>query len=71
MIKISSNVVANSNDERNFPHKLLIATTQILSFRKAFANNSSTQLQKRQSGGFLGKLFGALLKTGFPLIRIY
>ena len=49
MIKISSNVVGNSNDERNFPYKLLIATTQILSFPKAFANNSSTQLRKKDN----------------------
>ena len=46
-------------------------------FRKASANNSSanielskTQLHKiGQSGGFLGRLLGPLLKTGFPLIR--
>ena len=46
-------------------------------FRKASANNSSanielskTQLHKiGQSEGFLGRLLGPLLKTGFPLIR--
>ena len=44
---------------------------------KAFANNSSanvklskTQLHKiRQSGGFLGRLLGPLLKTGLPLVK--
>ena len=45
--------------------------------RKVFANNSSThiklsktQLSKMiQSGEFLGRLFGPLLKTGLPLMK--
>ena len=45
--------------------------------QEVFANNSSvdikfskTQLSKLiQSGGFLGKLRGPLLKTGLPLIK--
>ena len=45
--------------------------------RKAFANHlsadiklSKTQLSKIiQSGGFLGRLLGPLLKTGLPLIK--
>ena len=28
-LKISSNVVGDSNDENNFPHKLLITNTQV------------------------------------------
>ena len=28
-LKISSNVVGDSNDENNFPHKLLLTTTQV------------------------------------------
>ena len=70
-LKFSSNVVPGSNDENNF-HKLLLTNTQVSRLRKAFANNSSsniklskTQLHKiGQSGGFLGRLFGLLLKTG-------
>ena len=50
---------------------------QVSRLRKAFANGSSaniesskTQLHKiGQSGGFLGKLLGPLLKTGLPLIE--
>ena len=76
-LKSSSNVVGNSNDENNFPHKLLLTNTQVSKLRKAFANGSSaniklskTQLHKiGQSGGFLGRLLGPLLKTGLPLIR--
>ena len=45
--------------------------------RKAFAINSSanikvskTQLHKiRQSGGYLGRILGPLLKTGLPLMK--
>ena len=50
---------------------------QVSNIHKAFANNSSidfklskTQLSKMiQSGGFLGRLLGPLLKTGLPLIK--
>ena len=74
--KIYSNVVGNSNDENNFPHKLFLTNTQVSKFRKASGNNSSAiiklpkiQLNKiGQSGGFLGRLLGSLLKTGLPLI---
>ena len=74
-VKISSNVVGDSNDENNFPHKLSLTDTQILKLHKIFANNSSaniklskTQLYKiGQSGGFLGRRLGPLLKTGLPL----
>ena len=75
-LKISSNVVSDSNDQNNFPYKLLLTNTQVSRLRKAFANNSSvnTKLSKiqlhqiRQSGGFWDKHFGPLLKTGLPLI---
>ena len=75
-MKISSNVVGDSNDENNFPHKLLLTNTLVSKLRKAFANGSSvniklseTQLHKiGQSGGFLGRLLGPILKTGLSLI---
>ena len=76
VLRLSLNT-GDSNDEANFPHELLLTDRQISSIRKAFSNNSSadikfskTQLSKiRQSGGFLGKLLGPLLKTGLPLIK--
>ena len=40
-LKLSSNVVGDSNDETNFPHKLLLTNTQISRLPKAFANDSS------------------------------
>ena len=75
-LKISSYIVGDSNDGNNFPHKLLLINTQFSRLCKAFANNSSsniklskTQLNKtEQSGEFLGRLLGPLLKTWLPLI---
>ena len=75
-LKISSNVVGDSNDENNFSHKLLLTNIKVSKLRKAFANNSSaniklskTQLHKiGQPGQFLGRLLGPLLKTGLSLI---
>ena len=69
--------VDDSNEENNFLHKLLLTNTQVSKLRKTFPNDSSaniklskTQLQKTgQSGEFLGRLLGPLLKTGLPLIR--
>ena len=77
VLRLSPNMIGDSNDEANFPHELLLTDRQVSSIRKAFANNSSvdikfskTQLSKMiQSGGFLGKLLGPLLKTGLPLIK--
>ena len=76
-IRLSPNMIGDSNDETNFPHELLLTDRQVSSIRKAFANNSlanikfsKTHLSKMiQSGGFLGKLLGLLLKTGLPLIK--
>ena len=65
------------DDETNFPVKLLLTNNQVANLRKSFPNNlstdiklSKTQLSKMmQSGGFLGRLLGLLLKTGLPLIK--
>ena len=61
----------------NLSHELILTTTQKTKIRTAFNNNTSTnrKLSKAQinkiiqSGGFLGKLLGPLLKTGLPLIK--
>ena len=73
-IRLSPSMIGNYNDKTNFPHELLLTDRDVSSIRKAFANNSSvdikfskTQLSKIiQSGRFLGKLLGPLLKTGLP-----
>ena len=75
-LNFSSNSVGDSNNKNNFPQKLSLTNTQVSRLRKAFANGSSaniklskTQLCKiGQSGGFLGRLLGPLLKAGLPLI---
>ena len=81
VLKISSNMVSNSNDDTNFPHELLLTKRQVANIRKAFAKNistdiklSKTQLSKMiQSGGFLGnllgKLAGPLMKVAIPLAK--
>ena len=77
VLRLSPNMIGESNDKGNFPHELLLTDRKISSIRKAFSNNSSanikfskTQLSKMiQSGEFLGKLLGPLLKTGLPLIK--
>ena len=74
-LKISLTVVGDSNDENNFPHNLLLTNSQVSKLCKTLANNSSAniklskaQLHKiGQSGVFLGRILGPLLKTGLPL----
>ena len=77
VLRLSSNMVGNSNDNTNFPHELLLTNRQVENIPKAFANHlstyiklSKTQLSKMiQSVGFLGRLLGPLLKTGLPLMK--
>ena len=45
VLRLSSNVVGNSNNETNFPHKLLLTNRQVLSLRKAFANHTSVDIK--------------------------
>ena len=66
-INISSNLIGNSNDKTNFPHKLLLTDTQVSKIRKAFANGSSAnlkfskiQLSKIQSRGILADTTGIM-----------
>ena len=64
-------------DGNDLPHELLLTTRQKTKLRNAFNNNMSTDLKLSkaqiskiiQSGGFLGRLLGPLLKTGLPLIK--
>ena len=75
VLRISSNMVSNSNNNTNFPHELLLTNRQVANIPKAFAKNTSidiklskTQLSKMiQSGGFLGNLLG---KLAGPLMKV-
>ena len=77
VLRLSPNMIGDSNVETNFPHELLLTDRQVSSICKVFSNNSSadikfsrTQLSKMiQSGGFLGNLLGPLLKPELPLIK--
>ena len=77
VIRLSPNMIGDSNDQINFPHELLLTDRQVSSIRKAFSNNSSVDVKSSkiqfskiiQPGGFLCRLLGPLLKTGLPLIR--
>ena len=70
VLRLSSNMIGDN--ENNVPHKLLLTNRQV-----AFSNYlstdiklSKTQLSKMiQSGGYLGRLLGPLLKTGLSLIK--
>ena len=44
-LKIQSKIIGDSNDENNFPHKLLLTNTQVSKLRKAFENNSSANIK--------------------------
>ena len=58
-----------STNEINFLYKLLLTNRQILS-RKAFVNNSKSEVLKIiQSGGFLGRLLRPLKKVGLLLMK--
>ena len=75
VLRLSTNMVGDN--ETNFPHKLLLFNRQVSNLRIVFANKSSTNIKlsktqissMMQSGGFLGRLLGPILKIGFPLIK--
>ena len=77
VLRLSSNMIGNSDDNTNFPHELLLTKRQVANLRKAFAKNTSTDIKLSktqlpkivQSGGFLGRLLGPLLRTGLPLMK--
>ena len=75
VLRLSSNMVGNSDDETNFPHKLLLINRQTLSLRKAFNNHTSADIKfskahltKMQKGRFLRFLM-SLLKSGLPFLK--
>ena len=45
VLRISSNMVGNSNDNTNFSHELLLTNRQVANIRKAFAKNTSTNIK--------------------------
>ena len=45
VLKLSSNMIGSSDDETNFPHKLLLTNRQVTDLGKAFANHISTDIK--------------------------
>ena len=75
LLRLSSNMIGNSDDEANLPHKLLLTNRQVANIRKTFANHTSTniklskvQLTKMQKGGVL-RFLARLLKSRLPLLK--
>ena len=56
-------MIGNSDDEINFPHKLLLTNRQVANFCRAFTNHTSTDIKMSktqlskiiQSGEFFGR----------------
>ena len=75
VLRLSSNMVGNSNNEANFPRNLFLTNRQILILRKAFANHTSIDIKlskpqwtKMHKGEILQFLM-TLLKSGLPLLK--
>ena len=45
ILRLSSNMIGNSDDETSFPHILLLTNRQVANLRKAFANYLSTDIK--------------------------
>ena len=64
-------------NRNNLPRELLLRASQTTKLRNAIENNMSTDIKLSkaqiskiiQSGGFIGKLLGPLLKIGLPLLK--
>ena len=57
-LNLSPNVIGDSNDETNFPLKLLLTDTQALSLRKDFENGSSVNIKFSENQLFKIVQFG-------------
>ena len=68
ILRLSSNIIGNSDDEINFPQKLLLTNRQVANLRKAFANLTSTDV--KLSKAQLTKMQrGRILKFLMPLLK--
>ena len=75
ILRLSSNMIGDSDYEANFPHKLLLTNRQVANLCEAFAKHTSTDIKllkaqstKMQNGGFL-RFLASLLKSGLPLLN--
>ena len=67
-------MIGNSDDETNFPYKLLLTNRQVANLRKAFANHTSTdiELSKAQlaSKRLIFNIFSTIIKVWIAIIKI-
>ena len=75
ILRLSSNMIGNSEDETNFPRKLLLTNRQVANLHKASANHTLTdiklskaQLTKMKKVGFF-RFLAPLLKSGLLLLK--
>ena len=45
VLRLSSNMIGNSDDKTNFPHELLLTNRQVANLRKSFAKHTSTDIK--------------------------
>ena len=45
VLRLSSNMIGDSDDNINFLHELLLTNRQVSNLRRAFANQSSTDIE--------------------------
>ena len=70
VLRLSSNMIGNSDNEINFLHKLLSTNRQVGNNSSTDIKLSKTQLSRMiQSEGFFGRLLSPLLKVGLPLMK--
>ena len=70
-LNFSSNVIGDANNDTNFPYKWPLTKAKVSRLCKAFENNSLANIKLSkiylskilQSGEFLGRLNGTLLRT--------
>ena len=70
-------MIGDTNGKTNFPHKIISTNRQVSSLRKAFTSSSSSNIKLSktkicviiQSGRFLDKRLGTLVKVGLPLMK--
>ena len=68
-------MIGNSDDEANFPHKLLLTNRQVVNLCKAFVNHTSTdsKLSKAQLTKMLKKrifkIFSTISKVWIAIMK--
>ena len=49
ILNLSSNLIGDSNNKANFPHKLLLTDREVSNIHKAFANNISANIKSSKT----------------------